>query len=102
MRCFTHTGNVVYQLGMRLSDHRITRASPFTVHHGNSKVAESVLSFRIAIWNRNVIVSTIAVSSLLAGLGLNIRCASFRTMCAHDDDSRPFFFVLVALTMVRV
>ncbi len=78
MRRFTNAGIGVCQLGIRISYHRITHASPFLVlQHSDPKVL-NMARFRIAIWDRNIIVSSIALFTWLAGLGLNIRSA-FRT-----------------------
>ena len=41
------------------------------------------LSFRIAIWNRNIVVSLIAVGAWLASVALNIRGTSHIPTCSH-------------------
>jgi hypothetical protein len=51
------------------------------VHYSTARRPEKVLNvapFRIAIWDRNIIVSSISLATWLASLGLNIRSA-FRT-----------------------
>ncbi|KAI9456848.1 hypothetical protein BJY52DRAFT_1417004 [Lactarius psammicola] len=47
----------------------VLRVQVLTVQHGDTKVL-NVARFRIAIWNRNTIVSAIVLSMWLAGLGI--------------------------------
>ena len=47
------------------------------------------LSFRIAIWNRNVVVSFIAIGAWLASVALNIRSTSCIPTCSHCHLTSP-------------
>jgi hypothetical protein len=75
--------------GIRLTHHRSPRVS-----HPFDSVPQWLIvltacdyyyysSFRIAIWNRNIVVSLIAVSAWLASVALNIRSTSRITTCSH-------------------
>ena len=81
------------QLGIRLSYHRITHASPFSVQQ-RPKVL-NVARFRTAIWDRNVIVSSIALFTWLAGLAFNIRSA-FR---ASTLQTTPYPFPVLCMQL---
>ena len=87
MRLFS-SGIGLYLFGIRLTHHCSPHAShPFNpVSHWLTVLAvwdNCHLSFRIAIWNRNILVSFIAVGTWLVSVALNIRRMSRIHTCPH-------------------
>ncbi|SRR6266702_1490881 len=66
----------------------------FTVQHGDTKML-NVTPFSIAIWDRNVIVSSIALSMWLVALGVSIR-SMFRTPTLQTT---PYVFPIVCMQL---
>jgi hypothetical protein len=91
-------------LGIRLPYHRSSRVSHPGTLDRNFRIFSYVSCFRIAIWNRNVMVSLVSIGVWLCGLALHIR-STFRTLdCSYRQLIRlmglPLTCACKGLTMV--
>ena len=79
------TGVWLCLLGMRLPHHYSPRASHsfLSVSHSLTVLIVTESVFRIAIWNRGVIMSLIAFAVLSGGVALNIRRTFPIPICPH-------------------
>lgn len=91
MRFFTIAGFALYWLDIRLFDHRTPSASLSPVLCSRLRTLKMLSFFSMAIWRRNVIVSLIAIVTLMAGLALNIRSTLPIPTLLHDDISLMSF-----------
>ena len=91
MRFFTIAGFALYWLDIRLFDHRTPSASLSPVLCSRLRTLKMSSFFSMAIWRRNVIVSLIAIVTLMAGLALNIRSTLPIPTLLHDDISLMSF-----------
>ncbi|KAI9456853.1 hypothetical protein BJY52DRAFT_1224092 [Lactarius psammicola] len=81
----------VFTAGFELNVLRGKQPYRWTIWYSSSSMTAVVFPARIAIWDRNVAMSSIALSTWLAGLGLNIRSA-FHTPTLHTT---PYIFPIL-------